>query len=391
MRAPGECPGTYALECAIDELAHALKMYPLELRRVNYAEQHPISEKPWSGKHLQDCYDLGAEKFGWKGRPLEPRSMTDHGELVGWGMATATYPANQWRAKVHASLHADGTAEVQCATHDLGTGAYTALTQISADALGLPVEKVTFRLGSSDYPFGPVAGGSNSTATVGSAIADAGRNLRAKLATLASADRESPLHGIKPDELDFVAPGYLGTPADASKQDPFTEILRRGRLTSLEIDGELNSGGNDHLSFHSFGAQFCEVRIDPDLPQVRLTRVVSVMDCGRVINLKTGASQIIGGVVMGIGMALEEATIYDPATGIPVNRNLADYHVPVNADIISIEPYFVGQPDLAFNPMGARGMGEIGITGMAAAVANAVFHATGRRIRELPITPDKLL
>jgi xanthine dehydrogenase YagR molybdenum-binding subunit len=364
MRAPGECPGTYALECAMDELAYALKMDPLQLRLVNNSPNHPIKGIPWSTKHLRECYEQGAREFGWSRRTHEPRSMKDGRLLVGWGLATATYPAHARRAEVNIQFKADGTAVARCAAHDLGTGQWTSLAQISADAIGIPVEKVKFELGDSALPFGPPAGGSNTTATVGSAIADAAANLKKKLADL----------GANPD-----------------KPESFAELLKSKGMSSLEADGKFDFKESDKLGFQSFGAQFCEVKIDPELPLVRVTRWVSVMDCGRVINLKTGRSQILGGIVMGIGMALEEETVYDPATGLPATRNLADYHVPVHADIHPIEVSFVGEPDYAFNPMGARGMGEIGITGAAAAVANAVYHATGKRVRDLPITIDKLI
>lgn len=365
MRAPGECPGTYALECAMDELAYALKMDPLKLRLVNNSANHPLNGKPWSAKRLRECYELGAEKFGWSKRNHEPRSMKDRQSLVGWGVATATYPARAGHAEAKIIFNADGTAKVKCAAHDLGTGQWTSLTQISADAIGLPIEKVKFELGDSDLPFGPVAGGSQTTATAGSAIADAAQNLKKKLIDLG---------------------------ADAGKPETFVAALQNKGMNSIEADGKYKFDEDNKLGFQSFGAQFCEVKIDPDLPLVRVTRWVSVMNCGRVVNLKTGRSQIMGGVVQGIGMALEEETMHDPLTGLPVTRNLADYHVPVHADIVpDIDIHFVGEPDFAFNPMGARGMGEIGITGAAAAVANAVYHATGKRIRDLPITPDKLL
>jgi xanthine dehydrogenase YagR molybdenum-binding subunit len=364
MRAPGECPGTYALECAMDELAYALKIDPLQLRIVNDSPNHPMKGIPWSAKHLRECYETGGEKFEWARRNHEPRSMKDGNLLVGWGMATATYPAHAGRAEVKIQLNAEGTAVVECAAHDLGTGQYTCLTQISADAIGLPVEKVKFKLGDSDLPFGPVAGGSQTTATVGSAIAIAAADLKKKLA---------------------------GLGADPNKAESFSEALKRSGQNTIEGYGKFKFEENKNLGFQSFGAQFCEVKIDPDLPLVRVSRWVSVMNCGRVVNPKTGGSQILGGIVMGIGMALEEETHYDPATGLPVTRNLADYHVPVHADINSIELHFVGEPDYAFNPVGARGMGEIGITGAAAAVANAVYHATGKRVRDLPITPDKLI
>lgn len=393
MRAPGECPGTFAVECAMDELAVALKMDPVALRVLNHADVHPISEKPWSTKHLKDAYQLGSEKFGWAKRTPEPRSMTDHGMLVGWGMATATYPGYKMSAEARLRLNADGTALVQCAAHDLGTGAYTVLTQISAEAIGLPVEKVTVEIGNSDLPFGPVAGGSNTTATVGSAIYDAAATLHKNLAKLAVDADGSPLHGVSSGKLVMVEPGKLGVEGDSARSDTFENILRRSGKPFVEGEGKFSPPllSKPKFAFQSFGAHFCAVRIDPELPRVQVSRVISVMDCGRVMNAKTARSQILGGVVMGIGMALLEETVLDPATGIPATRNLADYHVPVNADIPDIEVHFVGEPDFEFNPMGARGMGEIGITGVAAAVANAVYHATGIRVRKLPITLEKLL
>ncbi len=392
MRAPGECPGTFGLESAMDELAVALKMDPVQLRLVNHSDVHPTNGKPWSTKHLKEAYQVGAEKFGWSRRTPEPRSMQRNGLLVGWGMATATYPAHTMAADVSINLRADGTAEVKCAAQDLGTGAYTVLTQISAEAIGLPVEKVKFELGNSDLPFGPVAGGSNTTATVGSAIHDAAKTLHQNLAAVAAKDSQSPLHGMDPAHLVMAIPGQLTGEKERDKSDTFANILKRAGMDSIEGKGSFKaSESSKSMAHQSFGAHFCEVVIDPALPRVQVSRIVSVMDCGRVINAKTARSQILGGVVMGIGMALEEETVLDPATGLPATRNLADYHVPVNADVPDIEVHFVGEPDYAFNPMGARGMGEIGITGSPAAIANAVFHATGRRVRDLPITLDKLM
>lgn len=392
MRAPGECPGSYALESAMDELAYALKMDPVALRIVNHADNHPTKEVPFSAKFLKEAYELGAEKFGWARRNPEPRSMRDGDLLVGWGMATATYPAHKMNAAAKVQLRADGTATVQCATHDLGTGAYTAFTQVSSELLGLPFENITFELGKSDFPFGPVAGGSNSTATVSSAIHDVALLMHQALAEIAVKDPKSPLFNANPAENAMVSPGRIGLTAETSKSDSYIEIMRRARRGAIEVQSELQKPEeNKKNAFQSFGAHFCEVKIDPLLPRVQVTRVVSVMNCGRVVTAKAARSQIIGGVVMGIGMALTEETAYDPKTGLPATRNLADYHVPTHADIPQIEVEFVGEPDFAFNPIGARGMGEIGITGIAAAVANAVFHATGKRVRDLPITPDKLL
>jgi xanthine dehydrogenase YagR molybdenum-binding subunit len=394
MRAPGECPGSFALECAMDELAIALRMDPVALRLANHADNHPTKNIPFSAKHLKEAYSLGAEKFGWAKRNREPGSMREGDLLVGWGMATATYPAHKMNAEARVQLRADGTATVQCATHDLGTGAYTAFTQISSEQLGLPFENITFELGKSDFPFGPVAGGSNSTGTVGTAIHEVALLLHQALAELAVKDRRSPLFDLRTDELAMVAPGRIGLKNDSAKSDAYVDILKRAGKDSIEAQSKKKPEEllfKPAQAFQSWGAHFCEVKIDPLLPRVQVTRVVSVMNCGRVVSAKTARSQIIGGVVMGIGMALTEETAYDPATGLPVTRNLADYHVPTNADVPEIDVAFVGEPDFAFNPIGARGLGEIGITGIAAAIANAVYHATGKRIRDLPITPDKLI
>jgi xanthine dehydrogenase YagR molybdenum-binding subunit len=392
MRAPGECPGTYALECAMDEMAYALGIDPVQFRLANYAANHPIKNVPFSAKHLKEAYELGAKKFGWLKRNPKPRSMRDGDSLVGWGMATATYPAHKMEGAAKAELRADGSAIVQCATHDLGTGAYTAFTQISSEQLGVPFEKVTFELGNSDFPFGPVAGGSNSTGTVGTAIHEVAGLLHRALAEIAVKDSKSPLYNGKPEDIAMVVPGRIGLKNDKAKSDSYSDILKRAGKESIAVQSELKEAAeNKKQAFQSWGAHFIEVKIDRLLPRVQVTRVVTVINCGRVVTYKPARSQILGGVVMGIGMALTEATEYDPVTGLPVTANLADYHVAVNADIPLIEVEFVGEPDFAFNPIGARGIGEIGITGAAAAVANAVYHATGKRVRDLPITPDKLI
>ena len=392
MRAPGECPGTYAIESAMDELSYALRMDPVKLRLINHAEKHPTKEAPYSAKFLRECYTTGAEKFGWAQRKPEPKSMRDGDLLLGWGMATCTYPAHKMSAAAKVQLRANGTATVRCATHELGTGAYTAFTQISSEQLGLSFENITFELGNSDYPFGPVAGGSNSTGTVGTAIHEVALLLHQALAELAVKDPKSPLHTLNPAQIGMVAPGRIGMKGDTSTSDSYADILQRAGRNSIEVESKMHEPEeNKKLAFQSWGAHFCEVKIDPLLPRVRVTRFVSVINGGRIVSAKTARSQIMGGVVMGIGMALMEETAYDGATGLPVTRNLADYHVPTNADIPLIDVSFVGEPDYAFNPIGARGLGEIGITGVAAAVANAVYHATGKRVRDLPITPDKLI
>lgn len=398
MRAPGDCPGTFAIESAMDELAYALGMDPLELRLKNHADDDGSEQKPWSSKHLKECYQRGAEKFGWSRRKPAPGSMKDGDLLVGWGMATAVYPGNRRPASARAVLSADGRALVQAATQDLGTGSYTIFTQIAADALGLPVERVTFELGDSDLPPAPGSGGSNSAASVSEAIVQVGEAMKAKLAALAASaasaasDAGSPLAGLSADQM-VLAGGRLASAADPSKGIAFADLLSRSRQPSVEAKAEVKPEDEKTKkhSIHSWGAQFCEVKIDPLLPRVQVTRWVSAIDVGRVLNPKMSRSQVMGGVTMGIGMALMERTVYDPRTGDPVTNNFADYLIPVNADLPDVEVEFTDHPDPVINTLGCRGVGEIGITGVAAAIANAVYHATGKRIRDLPITPDKLL
>jgi xanthine dehydrogenase YagR molybdenum-binding subunit len=412
MRAPGECPGTYALECAMDELSYSLKIDPLQLRRINHADVSPQTKMPWSSKHLLECYDLASEKFGWSKRNPEPRSMrADDGRLIGWGMATATYPGYSFGAAARIKLIADN-GEVRCigscACHDLGTGAYTAFTQITADTVGLPADKVKFLLGDTTLPYGPVAGGSNTTASVSQAIVDAGDAIKEAMVKLVR-DGDA-ISGLYSSDT-VLRGGKLVSKDDPSKSVSLVELIQRGGRESIEAQSappgnlmpggkpgpKTDKGGEDYganrrkYEFQSFGCHFVEVRVDEPIARVRVTRVVSAMDVGRVINPKTARSQVMGGVIMGIGMALMEGTEYDSASGLPINASLADYPVCVNADIHSIEPHFVDFPDVHMNAMGCRGVGEIGITGAAAAVANAIYHATGKRVRDLPITPDKLL
>ncbi|HEY1629057.1 MAG TPA: xanthine dehydrogenase family protein molybdopterin-binding subunit, partial [Tepidisphaeraceae bacterium] len=412
MRAPGECPGTYALESAMDELSYMLGIDPLQLRRINHADVHPETKLPWSSKHLLECYDLAAEKFGWKNRNPKPRSMrAEDGKLIGWGMATATYPGYAFGAAARIKLIADH-GEVRCvgscACHDLGTGAYTVFTQVTADTVGLPAERVKFLLGDTTLPYGPVAGGSNTTASVSQAIVDAGDALREALVKLVKDG--DPIAGLDSNDL-VLSDDKLISREDRSKSISLVELIQRSGRESIEAQSappgntrpggkpgpKTDKGGEDYganrrkYEFQSFGCHFVEVRIDEPIARVRVTRVVSAMDVGRVINPKTAASQVMGGAIMGIGMALMEGTEYDTRSGCPINASLADYPVCVNADIHAIEPHFVDHPDIHMNAMGCRGVGEIGITGAAAAVANAIYHATGKRVRDLPITPDKLL
>lgn len=391
MRGPGEISGVYALECCLDELAYTLKLDPLELRMRNYAEVNPEDGLPWSSKFLKECYQVGAEKFGWSRRKLEARSMRDGRYLVGMGMATATYPMNRLRAVAKARLLADGTAVVQSAGSDIGTGTYVIMTQIAADALGLPPERVRFELGDTNLPYSPVQGGSMLTASLGSAVQAACLAVREQALSLARSQPNSLLSNVKADEVE-VEDGRLFLKQDVSKGESYTQILKRANKDYIETEKDSAPGDEkQRFSLHSFGAHFAEVHIDPDFGLVRVSRVVSVCDIGRVINTKTASSQVSGAVVGGIGKALMEYTQMDARNGRFVNANFGEYHVPVNADVTAIETYFVGEPDLKANPLGARGVGEVGIVGVSAAIANAIFHATGKRIRDLPITPDKLL
>ncbi len=390
MRAPGETPGMFALESAIDELAYALKLDPLELRRINHTHVNPAGGRPWSSNHLKACYDMGAARFGWEKRAAAVRATRDGEMLLGWGCATATFPGLRFVATVRVRAFPDGRIEAGSATHDLGTGAYTVFTQVTADALGVPFERVTFKLGDSTLPPAPVAGGSNSTATVSSSIVEACNALYAKLVQAAIADANSPLHGMKPADVG-TGGGRVFAKSDPTRGQTIEQILTAAGAP-LEASGTALPGAEmGQFAFQSFGAHFCEVSVDELLGRVRVTRFVSAMDIGRVLNPKTAASQIQGGVVMGIGMALSEHSVMDHRTGRFVTDNLADYAVPVNADVRSLEVLFTDKPDPHINTLGCRGAGEIGITGVAAAIANAVYHATGKRLRDLPITPEKLL
>jgi xanthine dehydrogenase YagR molybdenum-binding subunit len=391
MRAPGEAPGMYALGCAMDELAERLGMDPLELLRRNHAERDGDSGKPFSSKHLLECYTRGAERFGWSKRTHAPRSMREGGELIGWGVATATYPAMSAPAGARVAIGADGAIEVASATHDLGTGMYTIAAQIAADGLGVDPRTIHVRIGDSLLPNAPVAGGSQSSASVGPAIADGTARLRRQAIAIATSHGASPLHGLAADAVE-VRDGVLRAKNDPSRALSYADVVKLSGTSSLEALGAAAPGKEqDDYALHSFGAQFCEVRYDEELAKLRVTRLLGVFDCGRVLNHKTARSQMIGGITWGLGMALMEETVRDHRYGAVVTNNLADYHVPVNADVPEIDVLFVEEPDYRFNPLGARGMGEIGITGVAAAVANAVYHASGVRVRDLPIVPEKLL
>lgn len=391
MRGPGETVGGWALECAMDELAAELNLDPVELRLRNYAEQNPETGKPWSSKHLRECYARGKALIGWDQRNPKPRSMREGNALVGYGMATTMYPAARRPAEAQATLFADGRALVQSATHEMGNGAYTIFRQISADGLALPLDRVRFELGDSALPAAPTSGGSATTATIGPAALAACRQVLSALKQVAIRDAQSPLHGAPEDAIE-ARDGRLVLKADAARGEDYGTILRRARLPSLMAKGAAKPGEErEKYSFYSFGAVFVKVRVDEPTGTIRLARLCAVYDVGRLMNPKTAHSQIIGGVMMGLGAALMEETQYDPRTGRAVVRNLADYHVPSLADTPDITVEWLNIPDPHISELGARGIGEIGCVGTPAAITNAVYHATGQRLRSLPLTPDKLL
>jgi xanthine dehydrogenase YagR molybdenum-binding subunit len=389
MRAPGAAWGVYALECAMDELAVETGLDPLELRLRNYAERDQNDDKPFSSKELRACYQQAAERFGWARRDPRPRSMREGDALVGWGMAGGVWEAMQEQATARAVLAADGTLTVSSATSDIGTGTYTIMTQIAAETLGLPIERVTFALGDSALSAAPVEGGSWTAASVGSAVKAACVRVRARLFDLAHRLDDSPLAGARLEDVTF-ADGHLRT--GDGRAVAITDVLRRGRIGAIreEATTEPSETRNDY-ALYSHSAVFASVKVDEALGTVQVTRVVSAVAGGRVLNPKTARSQVMGAIVWGIGMALHEESVLDHAVGRFMTHNLADYHIPVNADVHDIAVIFVEERDDFVNPLGAKGLGEIGIVGVAAAIANAVYHATGRRVRDLPITLDKLL
>jgi xanthine dehydrogenase YagR molybdenum-binding subunit len=379
------------LEAALDELAYALKMDPLELRRKNYADRDPDKNLPWSGKALNKCYDLGADRFGWSRRPMQPRSMRDGNVLTGWGMATAVYPARRSESSAVARLNPDGSVHVDAGSQELAGGTYTIMTQVAADAVGVSPARVIFRLGDTRYPETPVSGGSQTAASTGSAVFLAGRALREKLVQMAVSDANSPVHGANSSDV-VIEDGRIGLRQRTGKSETLEALVARSGQPYIEGFAGTKAGAEaKQYSGYSFGVQFAEVRIDADLGQMRVSRMVGAFGAGRILNAKTARSQFLGGMIWGIGFALYEHSVYDERLGRIVNNNLAEYHVPVNADVGQLEAYWVDDPDEHVSPIGAKGIGEIGITGAAAAIANAVFHATGKRVRDLPITLDKLL
>jgi xanthine dehydrogenase YagR molybdenum-binding subunit len=390
MRAPGESVGTFALESAIDELAHEMKMDPIALRARNEPDKDPVKGLPFSMRNLTEAYRTGAEMFGWSKRQAVPRATRNGRSLVGYGVATAFYPAYQFPAAARVEIRADGTVLAQSAMHEMGMGSATAQAQNLADELGLPFDKVRFEYGDSLFPDAPVAGGSNSTISVGAAVKAACDEAKKTLHRLVGREEHSPFIGTRLDQVEF-RDGGIYRKDDATKGETFAAILHRFAMDKIQADGNATPGeDSEKYSMGSYGAQFCEVRVEEDTGEVRVARFLGVFDCGRIINPKIAASQWRGGITMGLGMALTEEALFDARTGRIVNPSLAEYHLPVNLDVPKIEIHFLDIPD-PHTPLGAHGIGEIGITGVAAAVANAVFNATGKRVRDLPITLDKLL
>jgi len=392
MRAPGAAQGLHALEVAVDELAYQLHMDPLAFRLKNYAELDPTTGLPYSTKELRACYQQGADRFGWQDRLLEPRSMREGHELIGYGMATGMWDAMQLFARASAVFHGDGQLVVSSAASDIGTGTYTAMTIIAATAMGLPLERVIFQLGDSTLPVAPVEGGSSHVTTIGSAVQGVCEKLQNHLFRLAKKMPESPFSKVNVKQVEFIDGGMR------IKGRPDTTIL----LTEIMAASDEARVEEKYLMLPSVlkqhkyqrathSAVFCEVRVDEDFGTVRVTRVVSAIAAGQIISAKTARSQITGGVVWGISQALHEASCMDHKLGRFMNHSFAEYHVAVNADIHDIDVIFVEEDDRIVSRLGAKGVGEIGMLGVAAAISNAIFHATGRRLRSLPMTPDKVM
>lgn len=392
MRAPGAAHGVHALEVAMDELAAGLGMDPLALRLKNYAEVNPADGKPYSSKALRECYEQGAARFGWADRPQQPRSRREGNEWVGWGMATGQWDAMQMFARARAVLHADGRLVVSSAASDIGTGTYTVMSMIAAEALGLPLEQVSFQLGDSTLPVAPIEGGSSHVSTVGSAVEGACTKLRRRLLALARLAPGTAFARARVEDVVF-RDGALALRDDPASAVPLTTLLAGAERASVEASYLLLPNLLEQRKFTraTHSAVFVEVRVDEDLGTVRVMRVVSAIAAGRILNPTTARSQIIGGVVWGIGAALHEHTEADHRFGRFMNRDFAQYHVSVNADIHEVEVLFVEEDDRVVSSLGAKGVGEIGLVGVSAAISNAIFHATGKRIRSTPITPDKVM
>jgi xanthine dehydrogenase YagR molybdenum-binding subunit len=392
MRAPGAATGSFALESAIDEMAYAAGKDPLEFRLLNYTYEDPTEKKPFSSKRLDDCYHEGAARFGWAQRTPEPRSMRDGNLLVGWGVAAGCWDAAMKKAAAKATLTADGHLTVSSATNDQGAGTYVIMTQVAAQTLGLPIDKVTFELGDTNMPVAPLQGGSWTASSVGAAVQNTCQALGKKLLKLAQDMDDSPLKGVDFEDAQFVD-GHIRANEDISRTVAISDVLAASGKDKLEAEGGAQPNPINMLkySMHSHNAAFVEVKIDEELGTIQVTRVVNAVAAGRILNPKTARSQVLGGTVWGLGMALMEETYLNNELGRFMNHNYAEYHIPVNADIHKIDVIFVEEEDDIVSPLGVKGVGEIGMLGVAGAICNAVYHATGKRIRNLPVSIDKLL
>jgi xanthine dehydrogenase YagR molybdenum-binding subunit len=394
MRGPGAVPGLYATESAMNELADQLKIDPVQLRVLNEPKTDESKGIPFSSRHYLECLQLGAEKFGWSKRNPEIGSMKQDGLVLGWGMAGAAWVAARFPAEATIQLRDDGTARVACGTQDIGTGTYTILAQLAADMTGVPLDKVEVALGDTSLPEGPTSGGSMATASVIPAVSGAAKKAIESLLTLATKTSGSPFENRKPDDLAFENGRVFIKANGPAGGVSFADLLKRANVRVVSGSGKSEGTfGQEKPKFssHSFGCHFVEVTWQPEIARLRVNRVVTVIDAGRIINPLAGRNQIEGALVMGIGMALLEHTTYDPQNGAPINSNLADYVMAVNADVPKLDVHFLDFPDTNLNELGARGIGEIGLAGIAAGITAATYHATGVRVRELPITIEKLI
>ena len=393
MRGPGETTGAYALECAIDEMAYAVNMDPLEFRRLNYSETDPERNRPYSSKFLKEAFQLGADGIGWKDRDPKPRSMREGDLLAGYGVGTGIFGAWRGGATVGAKFTGDGTLILQSAVTDMGPGTATAMTKLASDKFGIPADKIKFIMGDSNLPPGIFQGGSGTTSSLGTTVNNAIVTLKQKLFDIAkqtSIFHTEKIHDVDLKDLVFEN-GYIMLASEPSRKISYTELLKYANTPQLDIVEKSGDYDSNKYSSFSYAAHFVKVLVNPATGVVTVNKVVSAIDAGTIVSEKTAKSQIIGGVIGGIGMALMEEGVIDHRYGRWVNNNFADYHVPVNKDIPHIEALFVNKPDPVVNPIGAKGIGEVSMVGLPAAIANAVYHATGKRVRDLPITPDKLL
>ncbi|GAA3757511.1 xanthine dehydrogenase family protein molybdopterin-binding subunit [Terriglobus aquaticus] len=394
MRGPGAVPGLFALESAMDELAIKLKMDPIKLRQMNEPEVDETDGKPFSSRHLQECLSVGAEKFGWaKRNPVVGSMKNSSGQTLGWGVAACTWGAMKMDAEVTVEIRSDGTARVATGSQDVGTGTYTVLAQLVAHETGVPVDKVEVVLGDSSLPAGPISGGSWATASLVPAALNAAKNATKSVLNIATQTDGSPFKGRKQEELE-CADGIIRVKGQPSPSLSASQALSLARVRAVNANAKsqgLFGDSNSKFSFHSYGAQFAEVTWEPEIARLRVSRIVTVIDAGRMINPRAARNQIEGAVVMGVGMAMLEATEYDQRFGAPINNNLADYIVAVHADCPAIDVTFLDHPDFNLNEVGARGVGEIGLAGVAPAITNAVYHATGFRARKLPVRIEDLI